>query len=151
MPDYRLRIEAEYEAIENSLSALPSLPLSTLSILELRALINNFYNGIEAILRQVFQSRALPIPQGKSWHRDLLLSAVEKEILSASLLDNLKPYLAFRHFFGHRYAMNLLPELMEPLVREAQSVFRGMRPKRIEKTTPPDGLRPTLTSNVRPF
>jgi hypothetical protein len=35
MPDYRLRIEAEYEAIENSLSALPSLPLSTLSVLEL--------------------------------------------------------------------------------------------------------------------
>jgi hypothetical protein len=27
MPDYRLRIEAEYEAIENTLSALPDRPL----------------------------------------------------------------------------------------------------------------------------
>lgn len=35
MPDYRLRIEAEYEAIDNSLSTLPSLPLSTPTILEL--------------------------------------------------------------------------------------------------------------------
>ena len=136
MPDYRLRIEAEYEAIENSLSALPSLPLSTLSILELAgvgALLHNFYNGIENILKQVFQSRAFPIPQGESWHRDLLLSAVEKGILSAGLLDDLKRYLAFRHFFGHGYALNLFPEPMEPLVREAESVFRRFKDE-IEKT-----------------
>ena len=130
MPDYRLRIEAEYEAIENSLSALPSLPLSTLSILELAgvgALLHNFYNGIENILKQVFQSRAFPIPQGESWHRDLLLSAAEKGILSAGLLDDLKRYLAFRHFFGHGYALNLSPEPMEPLVRDAESVFRRFK------------------------
>ncbi len=130
MPDYRLRIEAEYEAIETSLSALPSRPLSTLSHLELAgvgALLHNFYNGIENILKQAFQSRAFPIPQGESWHRDLLLSAVEREILSASLLDDLKRYLAFRHFFGHGYALNLSPEPMEPLVRDAESVFKRFR------------------------
>ena len=112
MPDYRLRIEAEYEAIENSLSALPDHPLSTLSMLEL----------------------ALPIPQGESWHRDLLLSAVEKGILSATLLDDLKRYLACRHFFGHGYALNLFPERMEPLVREAKSVFTRFKGE-IEKMT----------------
>jgi hypothetical protein len=136
MPDYRLRIEAEYEAIENLLSALPPLPLSTLSILELAgvgALLHNFYNGIENILKQVFQSRALPIPQGESWHRDLLLSAVERGILSAGLLDDLKRYLAFRHFFGHGYAMNILPEPMEPLVRKAKSLFKRFKDE-IEKT-----------------
>ena len=130
MPDYRLRIEAEYEAIENSLSALPSLPLSALSTLELAgvgALLHNFYNGIENILKQAFQSKALPIPQGESWHRDLLLSAAEKGILSASLLDDLKRYLAFRHFFGHGYALNLSPEPMEPLVRDAESVFNRFK------------------------
>lgn len=130
MPDYRLRIEAEYEAIENSLSTLPSLPLSTLTILELAgvgALLHNFYNGIENILKQAFQLRALPIPQGESWHRDLLLSAAEKGIVSADLSDDLKRYLAFRHFFGHGYALNLSPEPMEPLVRDAESVFNRFK------------------------
>ena len=130
MPDYRLRIEAEYEAIENSLSALPSLPLSTLSTLELAgvgALLHNFYNGIENILKQVFQLQGFPIPQGDSWHRDLLLSAFDKGILSVSLLEDLKPYLAFRHFFSHGYALNLSPERIQPLVRDAKSVFERFR------------------------
>jgi hypothetical protein len=127
MPDYRLRIEAEYEAIEKSLSVLPSAPLSALSVLELAgvgALLHNVYNGIENILKQVFQSKGIPIPQGDSWHRDLLRSAVEKGIMSASLIDDLQRYLAFRHFFGHGYALNLFPAPMEPLVRDAESVYK---------------------------
>ena len=136
MPDYRLRIEAEYEAIQSLLSALPNCPLSTLSALELAgagALIHNLYNGIENILKQVFQSKMLVVPQGESWHRDLLVTAGEKGILSAQLLNSLKRYLAFRHFFGHGYALNLFPERMQPLTDDATSVFYQFRAD-IEKT-----------------
>ncbi len=126
MPDYRLRIEAEYEAIKTTLSTLPNRPLSMLTALEIAgvgALLHNFYNGLENLLKQVFVAKSLSIPQGESWHRDLLLVAVEKGILSDHLLEDLKPYLAFRHFFAHGYTLNLFPERMEPLVREAESVL----------------------------
>jgi len=130
MPDYCLRIEAEYEAIENALSALPDRPLSTLTKLEIAgvaALLHNFYNGIENIVKQVFQQKSYPIPQGESWHRDLLLAAAEKNIISDLLLNNLKPYLAFRHYFSHAYALELFPERMEPLVKDAVALFNEFK------------------------
>jgi hypothetical protein len=126
MPDYHLRVEAEYEAIQSTLSALPDCPLSELSRLEIAgvaALLHNFYNGIENVLKQVFQSKSFPTPGGESWHRDLLLTAAEEEIISSLLVDGLKRYLAFRHYFSHAYALELYPERLEPLVRDAVILF----------------------------
>jgi hypothetical protein len=136
MPDYRLRIEAEYEAIQNTLSALPDRSLSTLSQLEsagVAALLHNFYNGIENILKQVFLKKSFSIPEGESWHRDLLLAAGEKNIISDPLLNNLKRYLAFRHYFSHAYALELFPERMEPLVKDAVALFNEFK-QQIDKT-----------------
>lgn len=130
MPDYRLRIEVEYEAIEDTLSALPDRPLASLSQLELAgvaALLHNLYNGMENVLRQALRSRSLPVPQGESSHRDLLLAAATAHIISGRLQDNLKRYLAFRRFFSHAYALDLSPQRMEPLVTNAKPVFAEFR------------------------
>ena len=105
---------------------MPDRPLLQISQLELAgvaALLHNFYNGIEKVLKQIFQSKSFPIPQGDSWHRDLLLESVERKIISERLLQDLKGYLAFRHFFSHAYALDLFPQRMEPLVRDAVSIF----------------------------
>lgn len=130
MVDYKSRIEAEYEAIEKILSFLPNQPLPQLSELELAGvatLIHNFYNGIENIIKQVFQSKSLGIPTGASWHRNLLLTAVNENIISEQIADKLKEYLAFRHFFSHAYAVDLQPLRLEPLISNIVIIFKEFK------------------------
>lgn len=121
------KIEAEYEHIEDLLNEMPKFEkLPYLSFLELAGvatLLHNFYNGVENILKQCLLSKNSSIPSGASWHKDLLISSVENDILSKETMFFLGEYLAFRHFFLHAYALDLYTDKMEPLVEKIESTF----------------------------
>ena len=127
MDKFKIRVRAELENIDEIFNELPThtkLPyLSTLELAGVAALLHNFYNGIENILKQMLLSKQIIIPEGKSWHKDILNIAEEEEILSTKLKAKLREYLAFRHFFSHSYALDLYADKMEPLVENTESVY----------------------------
>ena len=53
MVNYKRKIDAEYEAIEYTISSLPDKPLTEFSQFELggiATILYNFYNGVENII-----------------------------------------------------------------------------------------------------
>lgn len=123
-------VEAEYEAIERTLSMLPQKPLAQLSELELAGvstLLSNFYNGIENILKQSYKNLSLELPSGSAWHQDLLTSAIQENILSQELADKIKEYLTFRHVVSHGYSFNLKPERLQELTDNVLGIFENFK------------------------
>lgn len=130
MTNYKERIEVEYEAIEKILTTLPQRPLSQISKLELAGvaiLLNNFYNGVENILKQIFQKQSLKIPEGPAWHQNLIIFAVNEKIISDKLSNDIKEYMSFRHFVAHGYAFNLEPERLQELTDNILKVFEEFK------------------------
>jgi len=130
MADYRQRVESEYEAIEKTLAAMPHINLSELSELELAgcaALLHNFYNGIENIIKQLLLIKGCAIPSGDAWHKQLLIKSFDEGIITNTLLQSLFNYMAFRHFFSHSYSFDLVPARMEPLVEEVENVYKNFK------------------------
>ncbi len=126
MATYKEKIEAEYEAIKEILSLLPKDSIENLNDLELAGvaiLLCNFYNGMENILKQVFKMRGIDVPSGYSWHRDMINQALSHEIISQALAENLKKYLAFRHYIVHSYAIDLDVRKIGALIKGIDAVL----------------------------
>ena len=115
-------VEAELENIDRVVSELPdstSLPkLSALELAGVGALVHNFYNGLENILKQIIISTGNQLPTGSSSHRDIVNTAASCNIISQATANELRRFLAFRHFFSHGYSFDLDKERITPLVKD---------------------------------
>ncbi len=131
MANLKEKIEAEYENIDKLIAELP--PADRLSFLEflqlagVAALLHNFYNGIENIIKLILKDKNIPLPEGGSWHKELLNLAKTNRIISETTLMLLGEYLAFRHFFSHAYALDLYADKLEPLVENINKVYQTFK------------------------
>ncbi len=100
------KIEAEKENVERTLKDLEmAMKKKEKSVIELSAIatfLHNIYNGIENILKQILKEENIKLSKSDTWHKDLLELSAENEIISEKLVDKLREYLTFRHFFYSR-------------------------------------------------
>jgi uncharacterized protein YutE (UPF0331/DUF86 family) len=129
MADIGEKVAAECENIERVLAAMPGPDtvdrLSALELAGVSALLHNFYNGVENILKQVALSKGLTIPQGPSWHTELVEACAAKKIISRPTCESLRKYLGFRHFFSHAYAFDVDKARMLPLLADAKDTYKS--------------------------
>ncbi|MBW2368103.1 MAG: hypothetical protein JRH15_09475 [Deltaproteobacteria bacterium] len=131
MANLRDKIDIDIENINRVFAEMPThetLPhLSTLELAGVATLLHNFYNGTENIIKRILIEKGLNIPQGSSWHKELLNLAVSEGIISNHIKEQLGEFLAFRHFFSHAYAIDLYAERMEPLVKSASNLYEAFQ------------------------
>ncbi len=111
MDNLKRNILAEIENIQKTLFILKTAyEKSNKSVIEFTAIgafLNNIYNGMENILKQILKSKDIKITKTELWHKELLKTSVSENIISEDLADKLYKYLAFRHFFVHGYGFML--------------------------------------------
>ncbi|EKD29125.1 MAG: hypothetical protein ACD_79C00053G0006 [uncultured bacterium] len=127
MVDIQKKVSVEFyniQIIVNELKKIKDIhKLSFLEIGGVANLIHNFYNGIENILKQILKDKNISVPEGSSWHRDLIYLSSSEFCLSENTKENLTKYLSFRHFFVHNYSIDLDPHEIEPLVKLTEITF----------------------------
>jgi hypothetical protein len=75
MADLHEKINAEIENIEKILFEVRKggdlLKATTIELAGFGALMHNFYNSIENVIKQILMYKEIAIPSGSFWHRDL--------------------------------------------------------------------------------
>lgn len=97
----------------------------------LGSFLQSYFNGIENIFRQIAKVVDRAMPQGESWHRELMkamsaATASRRAVISDEMRTVLKDYMDFRHVFRHGYGFRLDWARMGPLVRGAEEHLRTL-------------------------
>jgi len=121
------KIAAEVVNIEKVLAVLQKYSnkndLSELELAGLATYMHNFYNGIENIVKQILKSQKITLKDSPSWHRDLLLLAMNNNIISSDSYENLLKFLSFRHYLVHSYSFVLDAKELKVLQDMAAGVW----------------------------
>ena len=93
--------------------------LSGYETIALGKLLQDVYTGIERILRSRLQQQGIKIPKTESWHKEILINAQQKSLISQQQFEAFRKLLLFRHLQIHGYGYMLdehrLRELAEPI------------------------------------
>ena len=95
--------------------------------------LHDYYACLERIFKLIASEIDDSIPQGESWHEELLkqmeteIKNTRPPILKAETANQLDEYRGFRHVVRNVYTFNLSRERIEPLVQKLPGLNEKLR------------------------
>jgi len=136
----KMKIEHEISRINKQIDDInPLLNLCKIKtqpdIIEMTAsaqVLHSFYNGVESIVVLLFKYMNEKLPNDIKWHKTLFEMAFGSntkniEIFNIEIKDKLEKYLYFRHFIRHSYSSELDWNLMGPLVKDIEVIWKRIK------------------------
>ena len=104
--------------------------LNQFEVIALGKLLQDVYTGVERILRCRLEMMGIKTAKTESWHKDLLLKAKEKSLITSGQFEAISKLLVFRHMEIHGYGFMLdekrLRELAVPAVRFCREFLKNL-------------------------
>lgn len=124
--------ESEFENIDIIIKEIGELllkapDLNKIELVALGTFIHNFYNGIENILKRIFQYKNIILKDAPGYHKFLLKKAKEESIINDALCNSLYKFLTFRHFFIHGYSFMIELDKLRILVDNIENTYKNFK------------------------
>jgi hypothetical protein len=94
--------------------------------------LHGFYSGIESLFEKIAGTIDGFVPEGASWHQELLkqmsieVPGIRPAVISLELKEMLEEYRGFRHVVRNVYTYHLDPEKLKPLVKNIRNVIQKL-------------------------
>ncbi len=131
--DERVKIERTVGHIKVALQDIEDAPVRYRRSVEIEIAkyLYDVYMGMETIFRQIAREVDEHIPQGETWHKDLLTQmtaprAERPPVISQKTAQRLEQFLGFRHVFAHLYSIQLDYEQTEKNAKSIEKLFQDV-------------------------
>jgi hypothetical protein len=97
------------------------------------SILHDFYTCVEKMFRNIAFNIDEELPNGPSWHTNLLdrmtlsIPSVRKKVINDKLKAKLYDYLRFRHIFRNVYGFDLNWDKMNQLVCSMEKVYQDLK------------------------
>lgn len=95
--------------------------IGMVEVMAVATMLQNIYMGIETILGHILRTvHNVKTERSGAWHKELLNSARNNNIISQDVHDILREHLVFRHYHIHGYGYMLKWSEIKPLAESAE-------------------------------
>jgi HepT-like protein len=95
--------------------------------------LHSFYSGLEQLFELIAKHIDQSIPDGETWHRDLLnqmahdVTDIRPAVIGQDNATSLDEFRRFRHLVRNVYATNLVPDRISKLMSRLPNLWKSLR------------------------